>query len=158
MPRKAVPTALKVITGNPGKRPLPKNEPTLPTATHLPAPDFLGPVGVQEWERVVKLLSRVKLITEIDTTVLEMYCKTYEQWVALEKLCASEGGVAASINHAYLYIKPLAKLKSDLLKFAIEFGMTPSSRVGLQPVDPDGNTIEHDERSLKASRMREYFQ
>ena len=48
--RKPTPTAIKELEGNPGKRPLNKNEPK-PTKKAPPCPKWLEPEAKKEWHR-----------------------------------------------------------------------------------------------------------
>jgi phage terminase small subunit len=54
--RRPKPTRLKLLTGNPGKRPLNETEPR-PEAAIPECPVVLGPVARQEWDRLVLALS-----------------------------------------------------------------------------------------------------
>ena len=62
---KPKPTALKIAQGNPGHRPLPKNEPR-PRVAAPSMPDFLDAGGRAEWRRVVPILLEMGLLTKMD--------------------------------------------------------------------------------------------
>ena len=54
--RKPVPTYLKILRGNPGKRPLPENEPTPePGAT---MPDWFSPAAAAHWPTMAESLKK----------------------------------------------------------------------------------------------------
>lgn len=74
--RKPVPTALKIATGNPGKRRLNPHEPKPVTA--IPScPEHLSATARDEWERIARYLHDLKIISELDRSVLAGYCHAY---------------------------------------------------------------------------------
>jgi phage terminase small subunit len=77
--RRPKPTPLKVLTGNPGKRPLNKNEPR-PDVLIPECPPELGPVARREWDRVVGDLAALRLLTNLDRAALAAYCGAYALW------------------------------------------------------------------------------
>ena len=81
---KKEPTVLKLIKGNPGKRPInkrePKPEPGLPKC-----PAHLNDLAKLEWRRVAKELDSVGLLTKLDRAVLAAYCKAWGRWVDPEE-------------------------------------------------------------------------
>lgn len=66
--RRPVPTRMKVLTGNPGKRPLneyePQPEPTIPDC-----PPQLGPIAREEWDRLIGELASLRIITALDRSL-----------------------------------------------------------------------------------------
>jgi DNA modification methylase len=77
--RKPKPTRLKVITGNPGKRPLNHNEPR-PEVEIPECPPELGPAAQREWQRLVGDLAAFRLLTNLDRAALAAYCGAYALW------------------------------------------------------------------------------
>jgi phage terminase small subunit len=63
--RRLKPTRMKVLTGNPGKRPMnrykPKPEPAVPEC-----PNELGPVARREWDWLASELGKLKILTVLD--------------------------------------------------------------------------------------------
>ncbi|HMO48756.1 MAG TPA: P27 family phage terminase small subunit [Rubrivivax sp.] len=110
---KPAPTALKALAGNPGKRPL-KVEPK-PTAGAPACPDWMPEVGRQQWERVVPELDRLKLLTKVDSAVLEAFCSVYAEFV--DDVKAGRRLSAASLGQLRFY--------------AGELGLTPAARARL---------------------------
>jgi P27 family predicted phage terminase small subunit len=68
------PTALKLLTGNPGKRPINKAEPA-PVAAALDAPEWLDPMGCAFWERYAPQLIAFGLLTELDVPEFAAACQ-----------------------------------------------------------------------------------
>ena len=60
--RKPKPTALKVLEGNPGKRPLNDREPVPPKGT-LKCPAWLLPEAKKEWKRLAPALEAMGVLT-----------------------------------------------------------------------------------------------
>lgn len=135
-----IPTKLKKLTGNPGKRPLPKNEPVPNQATRLPpAPAHLTDMGKKEWQRAGKLLHNLGLLTDIDLTALAGYCSTYAQWVDAQEHINKHGVLIKApsgypVQSPYLGIANRAMV--EMRKWLVEFGMTPSSRTRIQVEKP----------------------
>src|ERR1043166_7625259 len=77
--RRPKPTRLKVLTGNPGKRPLNVAELT-PEPAIPDCPPELGPVAHREWDRLVGELASLRLLTNLDRAALAAYCGAYALW------------------------------------------------------------------------------
>lgn len=77
--RRPKPTRLKVLTGNPGKRPLNTDEPKPEVATPE-CPAELGPVARREWDRLACELTALRILTNLDRAALAAYCGAYAMW------------------------------------------------------------------------------
>ena len=141
------PTALKLVKGNPGKRATNKQEAVVALAEPTP-PVFLSDEAKVEWGRVIGTLYRAGLMTEIDRAALAAYCQSYGRWAQAERALARmaekdpmNGGLIIRTKSDNAIQNPLVgianKAKADVVKFAAEFGMTPSarSRVSANPDD-----------------------
>lgn len=135
--RKPKPTKLKIVEGNPGKRPLPTDEPAFSPASIEPPVSLRDPKNahaLEEWNRVAPLLSEIGLLTEGDRTALTAYCTIYQRWVSAEQQILKEG-VFREFETGYVQVNPYVTVANRSLKqmkeFMIEFGLTPSSRVRL---------------------------
>jgi hypothetical protein len=73
---------LKLIKGNPGKRPLPKDEPQ-PDPAIPEKPDYLDAEASKEWDRIVPELERLGLLTQLDRAMLVSYCQAWSAVVEL---------------------------------------------------------------------------
>jgi len=150
MANRPKPTKLKILQGNPGKRPLNGNEPR-PEGKIPDCPSHLDSVAKKEWERVAPMLVKLGLLTEMDRPALAAYCQLYSRWVAIEeemeesKLLMLKHTVDGAGNeHVETKQNPLVIMSRQILKeiraFCVEFGMTPSSRAKLSvspnPEDP----------------------
>lgn len=133
--RKPKPTALKLVTGNPGKRRLPKREPK-PRGGAPTCPAWLGTAAKIEWRRVAKELAALGILSRIDRAALAAYCQCYAHWRAAE-LAIRANGVTVVIRSDKGEVKSITaapevaiagKMMDRMRAFASEFGMTPSSR------------------------------
>lgn len=128
--RKPLPTAVKELRGNPGKRALNKSEPR-PKAALPRAPRFLDPIAKVEWRRVGRELFEVGLLTRVDRAALAAYCQTYSRWVQAEKEIVDDGLTVRGAQ-GQVVKNPVVTIAEKALEqmkvYAIEFGMTPSSR------------------------------
>ena len=68
------PTHLKLLRGNPGRRPLP-NEPELELPDCLDAPPYLQGYGADEWHRIAKTLYDAGLLKNCDVSVRRILCR-----------------------------------------------------------------------------------
>lgn len=128
--RKPKPTNLKILQGNPGRRPINANEPTFP-ALESDCPKHLGPIAAIEWARVRDLFKVQNIFTEADRAALSAYCVCYGRWVEAEDHVRATGMMVKSpsgypMQNPWLSIAN--KAFQQLNKLMPEFGMTPSSR------------------------------
>ena len=138
--RRPKPTRLKVITGNPGKRPLNKNEPKPRPAV----PDCLTDAAKAEWERISQELLSLRLLTSIDRAALAAYCQAWGRWVEAEEALKKHGVVVRSPNGFPIqspYLAIANKALDQMRAMLTEFGMSPSSRsrvtAQLSPMPPE---------------------
>ena len=87
--RPPVPTHLKLLRGNPGKRPINMNEPQPDVVADVPdAPPFLAQYACDEWYRIAEELQRLHLLTAFDLNPLAAYCQAYARWRMAEEALA----------------------------------------------------------------------
>lgn len=72
--RRPKPTALKVLEGNPGKRPLNRREPQ-PLRSIPTCPAHLSPTAKGEWKRLAGQLHRLGILSQLDRAALAAYCQ-----------------------------------------------------------------------------------
>ena len=136
--RKPKPTALRVLEGNRSDRPI-KQEPEFPeapkSARHDP-PFPLDPMEMEEWERVCGALTDAGVVTAPDLATLALYCaamgKAKRAYKHMRRKSMTVEGAPERIN---AYERLFQQYSQLALKYAAEFGLTPSSRVRLG-IDP----------------------
>lgn len=142
MGRKPQPTQLKVLNGNPGKRPLNAREPEYPVGL-MQAPPNLDKVGRDEWLRTGNLLCRQRVLTEADFGVLMTYCWSHQEIMRITTgfkngtmSMEDVNGKGSAIPSAAM--RNLATLQTMHMKAMVELGLTPSSRSRIKAGDePD---------------------
>jgi P27 family predicted phage terminase small subunit len=130
--RKPVPTALRIMRGNPGKRPLPADEPSPPPLeVTRPPPEWLDDEAQTEWRRIAPMLARNGLLTEVDLDALTAYCLAWCTWKKANR-AISQFGMVIKAKNGYVmqspYIPIANKAMATMKGLMLEFGMTPSSR------------------------------
>jgi len=138
--RKPVPTPLRILRNNPRRRPLPENEPQ-PVPVLPPAPAYLDKAAREEWARTGAVLLELGLMTKIDVAAFAGYCQAYATWIeALAKIKTTGGRVIKSPTNRNV-INPWVQIAKDawaeMMKAAVEFGMSPSSRSRVKSAKKD---------------------
>jgi P27 family predicted phage terminase small subunit len=124
------PTRLKMLTDNPGKRPLNDDEPR-PEANIPECPPELSPLARQEWDRLVGELSSLRMMTNLDRAALAAYCAAYALWAEAIEAIQKYGAMIKwptgfPIQSPYLAI---ANRQAEIMmRIASEFGFTPAGR------------------------------
>lgn len=128
--RKPKPTALKILEGNPGKRPLNINEPK-PISKAPKCPSWLEAEAKKEWRRVAKGLEQIGALAEIDMAALAGYCQAYARWKEAEEFISKHGSLVKTPS-GYWQQVPQVNIASSYLKIMLkcceQFGLTPSAR------------------------------
>jgi P27 family predicted phage terminase small subunit len=121
---------MKLLTGNPGKRPLNEDEPR-PEAAIPDCPPELGPVAKQEWDRLVEQLAPLRMITHLDRAALASYCAAYALWVEATLAIQTYGAMVKSPTGYPIqspYVSIANRQTEIMMRIACEFGFTPASR------------------------------
>ncbi|MGD9276347.1 MAG: phage terminase small subunit P27 family [Candidatus Pacearchaeota archaeon] len=133
--RKPKPTYLKILEGNPGKRPLNDNEP-IPPKEMPDCPSYIREdrIASKEWDRIVPILYDLNLLTRIDRSIIELYCVNYALFVWANEDIKKHGHIintryGQKANPAVTMAREAAKI---IKACAVEFGCTPSSRSRLK--------------------------
>ena len=128
--RRPTPTSLKLLRGNPGKRPLNPQEPRPPVAVPR-APAHLSPEARKEWRRTGRLLAAMGLLAEIDRAALAMYCEAWARWAEAEQALQKYGLIVKSPSGLPMqspYLAVANKAMEQIGRLLAEFGMSPASR------------------------------
>ena len=140
--RKPKPTRLKLLQGNPGHRPLNKNEP-MPRLAVPSCPSHLSAEAKKEWHRIAPELAAVGLITRIDRAALAMYCEAWGRWLEAEDALRKYGVMVKSPSGFPMqspYLAVANKAMEQMRGLLTEFGMSPASRTRIsvqEPLDSD---------------------
>jgi P27 family predicted phage terminase small subunit len=141
-----MPTKLKMLRGNPGRRPLNDREPEPEVKLPKP-PEHLSDEAKREWRRAGKLLLEMGLVSDLDRAALAGYCAAWGRWVEAEAALKQYGVVVKSpsgfpIQSPYLAIAN--KAMEQMRVFLLEFGLTPASRtrVHASPAPNEPNPLD----------------
>ena len=142
------PTNLKVLRGNPGRRPLNENEPK-PRALPPTRPAWLTGEAKKKWEEVVPELERLGLLTIVDGAALAGFCQSWKDFVECARFIKKNGRTFKTDN-GYVVQRPEVAIAQKALQavkaFGAEFGLTPSARVRLNGAgDKKGNDSDYEE-------------
>ncbi len=148
--RKPKPTHLRLVEGNPGKRALRPDtiKPNVP-AEPLEPPEHLSDHAKEEWRRINVGLHRMQLLSHVDRAAFTAYCDAWGRYrQASEILDAlkerdpkTQGLVVRTTGGNYIQnpvVGMLNKARSDMVKFATEFGFTPAARARISADDAAG--------------------
>ncbi len=128
--RKPIPTELKLLTGNPGHRPLNPREPK-PANSMPTCPAHLSPTAKAEWKRLAGEMHRLGIVSQLDRAALAAYCQAYGRWAEAEKKL-KETPTLIKLPSGYIQPSPwlgIANKQLELMhKFMGELGLSPFSR------------------------------
>ncbi len=138
MGRPPVPTKLKLLRGNPGKRKLNTKEPQ-PPAVMPTCPRWLSREAKREWRRVCKELFQLGLLTRVDRAALAGYCEAWGMVREAEEILQDEG-LTFTTESGYIQQRPevsiLHKSLQVMRAFLSDFGMSPAARSKVKAADP----------------------
>jgi P27 family predicted phage terminase small subunit len=149
--RKPIPTAIKVLEGNPGKRELNTKEPK-PERKAPKCPAWLDTEAKKEWRRVAKQLEMLGVLTEVDMAAFAGYCQAYARWKEAEEFITKHGTIVKTPS-GYWQQVPQVSISQTYLKimsrFCEQFGLTPSSRSRIVADNGSANEGDGMENILK---------
>lgn len=144
--RKPIPIEIQKVKGNPGKRPLPEtvDVPLMEKYREPPAHVKAQKYGKLFWQETLPLLIAMGVMTANDVTALSHYCIALSIHREASEALAKEGHTYKSIVKTFGKGKKQQTVSTVLRKsphleivstysqlaqrFAVEFGLTPSSR------------------------------
>ena len=125
-----VPTALKLLRGNPGRRPLPQNEPMPPVKIPSP-PRELSDRAKKEWRKLAKQLLSAGIVTELDGMGLAGIVSSYVRWLDVQQKLSTTGLLVMGpdgIPRANPLLRISSEAQAEFTRGLSECGMTPASR------------------------------
>ena len=115
-----------------------------------------GAVAKREWKRLVKMLLRLRVLTEADGLALANLCQAWSTLVKAQ-IKLNETGLLLKTPSGYVQQSPLLGIVNSnidtVLKLSREFGLTPSSRGRLQ-VEPEPKPESTIGRLLRMAQER----
>lgn len=131
--RKPKPAELKLLTGNPGKRPVRAAPASGRTRHKAPSPPAWLPAdGQAEWRRVAPMLLAMRVLRDTDLTALSVYCEAYARYRAARRDLDANGTMYTDTGTGSIKAHPATTILNQALAqmhgFMTEFGLTPSAR------------------------------
>ena len=99
-------------------------------------PSGLPDDAATEWRRIAPILSGYKLLSDLDLTALEMYCRVYARWLDAERRLDESGKLVFRTHTGYetqsAYLNIINQCLKQMQSLMAEFGMTPATRERLK--------------------------
>jgi P27 family predicted phage terminase small subunit len=99
-------------------------------------PERLPEVGQEEWRRIAPELHKVGLLSNLDLTALEMYCRLFCRWLAAEKELEGDDSLVMKTKTGYqaqsAYLNIANACIKQMQSIMGEFGMTPATRARMK--------------------------
>src|SRR3990170_1398758 len=158
---KPMPDNVVRLTGGSDKthRPLPES---IKTETEIPTcPSWLSSMAKTKWKEITKELARYDLISTLDKDALTIYCDTYGTFRQMCEEIQRLTGIDTSTEegekkYGVIQLTPgnyktvsaywIVRNRSveQMLKIGEQFGLTPSARVRVNPINPDQGNLNFD--------------
>lgn len=142
------PNVLKLIQGNPGKRPLDLGGEVMPEIAVPDCPRHLNKEARKEWKRITVELQSLGLISRLDRAALALYCQAWGQMVLLEESLNADVSlnlekgeeIGAAVTNAMSFttnkgyqgqsvkVQLINNLREQVNRYLAAFGLSPSSR------------------------------
>lgn len=147
--RRPTPTHLKLVAGNPGKRPLNNDEPTPKTGFPSPPSHFDSKLK-SVYAKFCEILNEMGLLTVADGVAIERLTQCYIEILECDKVIKKHGQVQEVLNtqgELVLKANPAVAQRADadrrLRAWMIEYGLTQASRSKVKVnVKEEGNELD----------------
>lgn len=137
------PTHIKLVEGNPGRRPLNDKEPKPPRGIPK-CPPHLSERARGLWKKIGPHLDKMGVLTIADGTALELMCEAYaEYWECREVIIAGGATFTSETLAGGLMerARPQVAMQADawrrVLSMLAQFGLTPASRSKVKTGDTE---------------------
>ncbi len=133
--RRRKPTSLKLIEGNPGKRPLNDAEPKPPPGRPIQPPG-LSDDAKKEWEYLVPKLDAMGILTKVDRRNLVILCEQVHVFNEATAWIQDKGIIVAGRDKGQAVRNPAVQIQRDAARlistYSRMFGLDPADRAGLE--------------------------
>lgn len=147
--RKPTPTVLRVLKGNPSKRPLNDNEPRPPLMAEDCPPELTAPESRDEWQRTIVPALSSGHITSADRVFAIAHCELWATWRSQLEDASRHPHVVAVGAQKHPMPNPARTMANKTLmllaKVDSELGLTPVSR---SRVNSSRNTVDEEDARL----------
>lgn len=135
--RPKIPTQLKIVNGNPGKRAINGQEPDPEYLNDLTPPDYLSVGAKAVWDEIAQKLRTARVLTEVDVPMLHMACESIASYRRAVRKCEeryTNGGIGEKDSIGYWEMIKSMSFKQAMTALQ-QFGMSPAARtrIAIQP-------------------------
>lgn len=137
----AKPRALKIVEGNPGRRPL---EPEVNFGRGLPIkPDELSPDASWLWDLIVSQMQGVGLLKPLDAASLEAVCETFARWREAVRFRRERGFLGENSQGvvAAPWVGVEERASREFRAWCAEYGLTPAAEKHVAGQDQDAGVV-----------------
>jgi P27 family predicted phage terminase small subunit len=139
--RPPVPSTIKILNGNPGRRPLNADEPVARPLKRMPSPpEYFNPLAREAWFREGRRLMRAGLLSETDLSMFTTWCLFAAVRAEAAGALNKTGLVvrAGDAGNPYLspYLNALSMAAKAMHQIEVEFGQSPASRSRVRSLNP----------------------
>ena len=128
------PSAVREAEGNPGKRPLPKNEPA-PARGAPKVPTWLPADARKHWRQLLPILDEMHVLTMADGLALGLLCNELLVYLEADEH-VQNGELVQTCDSGYEQQTPWVTIRSSSLKqiraMLASFGLTPADRTKVE--------------------------
>ena len=142
-----MPTNIKILTGNRGKRPLNAEEPKPDALIDKTPPEYMDEIAAEKWVELVPLLEELGVLTTVDTVALQALCNSYSLYVQACEKVQEEGLIILGLNeipYQSPYLKIVDAQSKIMRSYLQEFGLTPSARTRVKVNPPTEKSSKFD--------------
>jgi P27 family predicted phage terminase small subunit len=137
-----MPTRLKLLRGNPGRRPLTVDEPQPDVLSETVPPELVDDVtAADEWTRTIVPAIRRRQITAADRTLAIAHCELFATWRSQLAAAARHAHIIAAGRDKYPKQNPARLMAHSTLRLLIavdsELGLSPASRTRVSVAPPE---------------------
>ena len=136
--RKRTPTVIKKQDGNPGRRPIPADEPD-PVVGLPECPPHLDDEARAEWDRLGAQLVKENRMALVYKAAFAAYCMAWSRWVKGET-ALQEFGMVITTPNGHLQPSPYVSITrqawDQMVKALSEMGLSPTSQARAATVTP----------------------
>jgi len=101
-------------------------------------PEGMPEAATAEWKRMAPILSGYRILSDLDLTTLQAYCRVYARWLEAERLLDESGKLVFTTKSGYqaqsAYLSIINQCLKQMQSLMAEFGMTPASRERLKAI------------------------
>ena len=139
------PLPVEILDARGSKQKYKRGKERIPVVSGMPdPPKNLDTIALTEWEYIVPILSKMKILAESDYMALAALCEAWSDFTQATTMCLKMG-MARATDTRYKALYTI-KMKSfdRWRRLCIEFGLTPAARARIEGSLKEGTGGESD--------------